>query len=373
MSDGAHDLIDTVSGVASGLGQVANGISSFLSKDKIGGTVGILGGLVKSIGSLFSIRDKRKERDIQKQIKNIELLGQKYDELKEKMDNAWNSATLHETTQNTINNLDKQINNYKELINTEQSKKKADKNRIEEWKNTIKELEDTKQEILKQEQMELGAIGTDSEYKSAAEEFVQAWMDAFKETGEGIDGLKESFDEMIDNLIIKQATMRLAQNRLAKLFDAIDKSVTEESFGGISLTRNELDNIKSIGESAIAGLNEDLKALMETLGIQGGSQTAELSALTQSIQGLSEATAEELAALLNSIRFFVSQQTSDVTAIKNLLEARYALESQEVNTNPMLVELRAQTNYLEVISDRIDRVFATSSNSKGAGLRVFIG
>ena len=198
-------------------------------------------------------------------------------------------------------------------------------------------------------------------------------MDAFKETGEGIDGLKESFDEMIDNLIIKQATMRLAQNRLAKLFDAIDKSVTEESFGGISLTRNELDNIKSIGESAIAGLNEDLKALMETLGIQGGSQTAELSALTQSIQGLSEATAEELAALLNSIRFFVSQQTSDVTAIKNLLEARYALESQEVNTNPMLVELRAQTNYLEVISDRIDRVFATSSNSKGAGLRVFIG
>ena len=373
LSDGAHDLIDAISGIAGGLGQAANGISSFLSGNKIGGAVGILGGLVKSIGSLFSIRDKRKERDIQKQIKSIELLGQKYDELKEKMDNAWNSATLHETTQNTINNLDKQINDYEELIKTEQSKKKADEDRIEEWKNTIKELEDTKQEILKQEQMELGAIGTDSEYKSAAEEFVQAWMDAFKETGEGIDGLKESFDEMIDNLIIKQATMRLAQNRLAKLFDAIDKSVTEESFGGISLTRNELDNIKSIGESAIAGLNEDLKALMETLGIQGGSQTAELSALTQSIQGLSEATAEELAALLNSIRFFVSQQTSDVTAIKNLLEARYALESQEVNTNPMLVELRAQTNYLEVISDRIDRVFATSSNSKGAGLRVFIG
>ena len=373
LSDGAHDLIDTISGIAGGLGQAANGISSFLSGNKIGGAVGILGGLVKSIGSLFSIRDKRKERDIQKQIKNIELLGQKYDELKEKMDNAWNSATLHETTQKTIDSIDEQIEGFEELIKTEQGKKKADEERIEEWKNTIKELEDTKQEILKQEQMELGAIGTDSEYKSAAEEFVQAWMDAFKETGEGIDGLKESFDEMIDNLIIKQATMRLAQNRLAKLFDAIDKSVTEESFGGISLTRNELDNIKSIGESAIAGLNEDLKALMETLGIQGGSQTAELSALTQSIQGLSEATAEELAALLNSIRFFVSQQTSDVTAIKNLLEARYALESQEVNTNPMLVELRAQTNYLEVISDRIDRVFATSSNSKGAGLRVFIG
>ena len=89
--------------------------------------------------------------------------------------------------------------------------------------------------------------------------------------------------------------------------------------------------------------------------------------------GISEKEAEALEALLGSIRFFVAQQTSDVTAIKNLLEARYALESQEANTKPMLVELRAQTNYLEVISDRIDRVFATSSNSKGAGLRVFIG
>lgn len=38
----------------------------------------------------------------------------------------------------------------------------------------------------------------------------------------------------------------------------------------------------------------------------------------------------------------------------------------------MLVELRAQTGYLEILSDRIDRVFAPSANSKGAGLRVFM-
>lgn len=38
----------------------------------------------------------------------------------------------------------------------------------------------------------------------------------------------------------------------------------------------------------------------------------------------------------------------------------------------MLIELKAQTGYLEIISDRIDRVFAPNSNSRGAGLRVFI-
>lgn len=122
------------------------------------------------------------------------------------------------------------------------------------------------------------------------------------------------------------------------------------------------------------GLNEDLLALMETLGYKGTNtgQKAELSALTQSIQGITETTAEELAALLNSVRFFVSQQTTDISAIRTLLDARYGLETEYSDSNPMLVELRAQTGYLEILSDRIDRVFAPSANSKGAGLRVFM-
>ena len=118
------------------------------------------------------------------------------------------------------------------------------------------------------------------------------------------------------------------------------------------------------------GLNEDLLSFVETLGYEP-SKKANLSALQQGIQGITETTAEALEALLNSIRFFVSQQTTDITAIRNLLDARYSLESQ-AETNPMLIELKAQTGYLEIISDRIDRVFAPNSNSRGAGLRVFI-
>ncbi|MCR6506363.1 hypothetical protein [Bacteroides muris (ex Fokt et al. 2023)] len=168
--------------------------------------------------------------------------------------------------------------------------------------------------------------------------------------------------------------MRLVQARMKSVFDAIDKSVTEGSAGGINLTKEELANIQALGESALKGLNEDLLALMETLGYTGTSagQKAELSALTQSIQGITETTAKELAALLNSVRFFVFQQTTDISAIRTLLDARYGLETEYSDSNPMLVELRAQTGYLEILSDRIDRVFAPSANSKGAGLRVFM-
>ena len=55
------------------------------------------------------------------------------------------------------------------------------------------------------------------------------------------------------------------------------------------------------------------------------------------------------------------------------MDARYGLEAEYSDSNPMLVELRAQTGYLEKLSDYIGRVFAPSPNSKGPALRVIRG
>ena len=382
VSDFAHMLEDSF-GVAigedlyeilDGVGALFGSLESFDITKPISSSLNVLTGLGKTIGSIFGIgnKNKKKEREIQRQIKNIESLGRAYDELKEKMEAAWNADDLRTQTKDTIANLDQQIESYENMINSEEAKKDSDRDRIDEWNDAINELKKTRQEILDQQKLELGGIGGESEYKDAASSFVQAWMDAFNETEDGLKALNENFDSFIENLIVKQATMRLAQGRLKELFEKIDESVTEGSVGGINLTKEELANIQALGESALKGLNEDLLALMETLGYKGTSvgQKSELSALTQSIQGVSETTAEALEALLNSIRFFVNQQTTDIAAIRMLLEARYSLESQSGESNPMIVELRAQTRYLEILSDRIDRVFAPSPNSKGPALRV---
>lgn len=382
VSDFAHMLEDSF-GVAigedlyeilDGVGALFGSLESFDITKPISSSLNVLTGLGKTIGSIFGIgnKNKKKEREIQRQIKNIESLGRAYDELKEKMEAAWSADDLRTQTKDTIANLDQQIESYENMINSEEAKKDSDRGRIDEWNDAINELKKTRQEILDQQKLELGGIGGESEYKDAASSFVQAWMDAFNETEDGLKALNENFDSFIENLIVKQATMRLAQGRLKELFEKIDESVTEGSVGGINLTKEELANIQALGESALKGLNEDLLALMETLGYKGTSvgQKSELSALTQSIQGVSETTAEALEALLNSIRFFVNQQTTDIAAIRVLLEARYSLESQSGESNPMIVELRAQTRYLEILSDRIDRVFALSPNSKGPALRV---
>lgn len=374
MSSGTADTISSIADIASGLGQTASGVARAIANPAdIGGYIQAVGGIAKTIGSLFNIKDKKKEREIQRQIKNVEKLQKAYDVLKEKMDLAWSAASFSDMNKQALQNVDAQIASYQAMIKAEQDKKKTDKDRIEEWEDAIEELKKTRKELEQQAIEEMGGIG-ETNYKDAAQAFADAWVDAFNESEDGLKALQETFDDYITNLIKKQAMMRLVQARMKSVFDAIDKSVTEGSAGGINLTKEELANIQALGESALKGLNEDLLALMETLGYTGTSagQKAELSALTQSIQGITETTAEELAALLNSVLFFVSQQTTDISAIRTLLDARYGLETEYSDSNPMLVELRAQTGYLEILSDRIDRVFAPSANSKGAGLRVFM-
>lgn len=369
-SGGWQDLSIAMSSLSEMSTNVSNSWNSFKSGDFAGAAVSA----IKSVGSVIkginAIHDAKYERKIKRQQKNIESLQDAYEILKEKIDKAWNITSLNNATKQTTQNIDQQIRSYQEMINAEQKKKDTDDERIKEWNEAIKELQKTKEEIIKQEQMDLGGIGGESEYRDAAESFVQAWMDAFNETEDGLKALNENFNDFIENLIVKQATMRLAQARLKNLFDMIDKSVTEDSDGGISITQKELADIYAEATTSMKGLNEDLLSFVETLEYKP-SKKANLSALTQSIQGITETTAEALEALLNSIRFFVNQQTTDITAIRNLLDARYSLESQAA-TNPMLIELKAQTGYLEIISDRIDCVFAPNSNSRGAGLRVFI-
>nr|DAP57943.1 MAG TPA: tail tape measure [Caudoviricetes sp.] len=369
-SGGWQDLSIAMSSLSEMSTNVSNSWNSFKSGDFAGAAVSA----IKSVGSVIkginAIHDAKYERKIKRQQKNIESLQDAYEILKEKIDKAWDITSLNNATKQTTQNIDQQIRSYQEMINAEQKKKDTDDERIKEWNEAIKELQKTKEEIIKQEQMDLGGIGGESEYRDAAESFVQAWMDAFNETEDGLKALNENFNDFIENLIVKQATMRLTQTRLKKLFDMIDKSVTEDSDGGISITQKELADIYAEATTSMKGLNEDLLSFVETLGYKP-SKKANLSALTQGITQISEETANELSAILNSVRFFVANQTSDITAIRNILETEF-LSSGDGSSNPMLIELKSQTEYLKLMSDNFESILSYSGNSKGRGIRVFI-
>lgn len=381
------------------------------------------------LSSIFGNHDKDLQKEIEEHERKIKKLEREYDKLKESIDNVWDITKLQEYGNELNENINKQIVSLNAMIAAERDKKDTDWDKINEWQEQIEDLRDTLADSANDMIAELGGVGSDENFKTLAENFASAWLEAFQETGDGLSGLQESFDDFMENYVKQQILLRLSDKFLKPMFEEFDSLIATrtdmeqedqeryfELQAQITKLRNTANNsvVKSVAKKANAAAdeienseeykrlqkaytdflkpndinteaikdwsdkmkevfgeyNEAAEEIFNQIGWEPGSK-ANLSALTQSIQGITETTAKALEALLNSIRFFVSQQTTDITAIRNLLDARYSLESQ-AETNPMLIELKAQTGYLEIISDRIDRVFAPNSNSRGAGLRVFI-
>ena len=424
MSDGTKDVINRTAEAAGGIAQIATGIAQ--------GPVGYLQaamGLAKTVSALFGSDDARLQKEIEGHERKIKKLEREYDKLKESIDNVWDITKLQEYGNELDENINKQIVSLNAMIAAERDKKDTDWDKINEWQEQIEDLRDTLADSANDMIAELGGVGSDENFKTLAENFASAWLEAFQETGDGLSGLQESFDDFMENYVKQQILLRLSDKFLKPMFDEFDSLIATrtdmeqedqeryfELQAQITRLRNTANNsvIKSVAKKANAAAdeienseeykrlqkaytdflkpndinteaikdwsdkmkevfgeyNEAAEEIFNQIGWEPGGK-ANLSALQQGIQGITETTAEALEALLNSIRFFVSQQTTDITAIINLLDARYSLESQ-AETNPMLIELKAQTGYLEIISDRIDRVFAPNSNSRGAGLRVFI-
>lgn len=424
MSDGTKDTINRTAEAAGGIAQIATGIAQ--------GPVGYLQaamGLAKTVSALFGSDDARLQRQIEEHEKKIKKLEREYDKLKESIDNVWDITKLQEYGNELDENINKQIVSLNAMIAAERDKKDTDWDKINEWQEQIEDLRDTLADSANDMIAELGGVGSDENFKTLAENFASAWLEAFQETGDGLSGLQESFDDFMENYVKQQILLRLSDKFLKPMFEKFDSLIATrtdmeqedqeryfELQAQITRLRNTANNsvVKSVAKKANAAADEienseEYKKLQEAwtdflkpndinteaikdwsdkmkevfgeyneaaeeifnqIGWEPGGK-ANLSALQQGIQGVTEQTADKLAAILESVRFFVATQTTDITAIRNLLDARYSLESQ-AETNPMLIELKAQTGYLEIISDRIDRVFAPNSNSRGAGLRVFI-
>lgn len=424
MSDGTKDVINRTAEAAGGIAQIATGIAQ--------GPAGYLQaamGLAKTVGALFGSDDARLQKEIEGHERKIKKLEREYDKLKEGIDNVWDITKLQEYGNELDENINKQIASLNAMIAAERDKKDTDWDKINEWQEQIEDLRGTLADSADDMIAELGGVGSDENFKTLAENFASAWLEAFQETGDGLSGLQESFDDFMENYVKQQILLRLSDKFLKPMFDEFDSLIATrtdmeqedqeryfELQAQITRLRDAANNsvIKSVAKKANAAAdeienseeykrlqkaytdflkpddinteaikdwsdkmkevfgeyNEAAEEIFNQIGWEPGGK-ANLSALQQGIQGITETTAEALEALLDSIRFFVSRQTTDITAIRNLLDARYSLESQ-AETNPMLIELKAQTGYLEIISDRIDRVFAPNSNSRGAGLRVFI-
>lgn len=357
MSGGMADAVDSTQEILGGIGEIATGIA----KGGIEGYMQATVGLFKTIGAIFAIGDKKKERQIQRELGLVENLEKAYKKLEKAIDNAYSLDSLQEANKNAEQNLRERIEATERAIAAEEDKKKTDNDRVKELRENIEAYKEQLKELEEQRIEALGGFGSEANYKSAAEEFANAWYEAYKETGDGLSGLEDTFDSFIDNIVKKQLLLRGTEQLLKPLLEMID-GIVDDGIVDIE-EKNKLD--KQWLEQTKPALDALYKAIAESMGIIGGEGEKELSGLQKGIEGITETTAEALEALLNSVRFFVSDSNSVLKSIYNLF-------SNADIPNPILSELQAQTMVIRNIYDLFNGMTAPHPTLGGRGLKSVI-
>lgn len=325
------------------------------------GIIGLIAEAIQLVITLVSALAKMDDAAAQDQIdgiqKKIDHLSDAYDRLKEKFDEAWDVSRLREYRKELEENIKRQISDYNAMIAVEKTRKTPDKDQMYEWEQAKLDLQEDMKELSDDFKKEMGGIGA-SEYKDAAQEFVDAWADAFLETGDGLEGLKEHFEEVLQNLVKKQAMQRIASNYLNNLFGMIDSAIGDEGI----VTPEEINDIREEFDRIAPLMNQAFQAIFNSLGLFGDQAESELSGLQKGIQGVTEETAEILAAYLNSIRYYIIDTNT------KLGELVAVMQDTTGAFNPMLNELR---NIKQRADDIYNFLFTRRENGTDS-LRVYI-
>ena len=332
------------------------------------GIIGIIAASLTAVATLFktifNVHEAKLEKSIKEHQIQVKKLEAEYDNLSDAISNAFSGFQLGTNTQASIQNLERQNEQYRAMIENEKDKKDTDEEKIADWQQTIKDNLKKAQELRQQYFTELGGLGSGSDVRDAAESFVDAWIEAFGETGDGLSGLKKDFDDFIRNIIKKQAYMKVADHWINNFGDMINAAFDEYGNVDPEKLQQAIQWFTEEGMPQIDSFLEDFNAAWERYGISLTDNTSNLSGLAAGIQGVTEETAQILEALLNSMRYYVADTNEQLRQI-------FVTMTNPNEENPFLKELKNQTKYLASIDKRLDSVISATKRASGSHINVF--
>lgn len=370
---GSDANLENTLDIVSNIGQA---VGSYYSGNYAGVVSGAMGALT-GVAKLFSNEGKI-DKEIARQERAVNSLQHAYEKLKKSMDDAFDTQKLYEYNQKSADALKKQQKAYQAMINAERGRKKPDEGKIQEWEQQIDDLNTTIQELGESMTEALGGFGSQSNYKSAAEAFSEAWVDAFNEGSDALEALNNKFDEYFNTMLTKQLMNRATSKYIQPILEAFDKAVSEGSEGGnngLDVTKKELEGIKELKDKNLALFNEYAKNFMDVLNVKP-TGSSNISALQQGIQSVTESTAQALESILSSLRYYVATQQADVRIIRDTLLEKLGNSinaiTQDTSSSPVLIELRLQTTILTDIRDTLASCVKGGHKQGRNGIKVFM-
>ena len=277
-----------------------SGWEKLKSGDVIGAFVDTISSIVSIFNNIQRVKVDKIDKKLKEQAEIVEDLEYAYSRLEVAISKSFGSEYIYNYNKQ-LEILKAKAEAYQKQAELERSKgKSADEETAKGYEESAREIQDQIADM--QGQMQEFFAGTD--IYSAAEDFANAWIDAYKEFGSTTDAMSEKFNDMIQNMVNRSLAAKIMQEMLQPIFDQIDTM----SRDGL-LSTEEISSIAALAQERIPMINDAMTGLMSSLaaaGLDVRTSTAGFKGISKSIAGASEESILGLAAAVNTQNFYMS-------------------------------------------------------------------
>lgn len=326
--------LNDISTLFGGIGDAIEGIYSGNPAQVINGIVGI-GKSVFNFISGQSRRVAKMNKLIEQQKDRIDDLSFAYKNLEKITSKSLGSDRI-EAVRKEQENLRNQADAYLKMYDAERRKgKDTDKDKLKSYLNSHFDTLDRINEL--QDELIEHMIGENRE--SAARRFAEQWLEAYKSFKSTSKAIKDTFDDMIDSLIVNAIMSKVAQSYIDPIYNALNTAMNDNT-----ITFDEVGDIVKLAGTQAVGMNEALKKIMEGLELAGvniKSGESNLTGISAAAAGITEDTALTLGAIGNNLVYYV-------VGIHDLLQSHYSGDTPGVNDGGVSLVAIQQNSLAEI-------------------------
>lgn len=295
---------------------------------------------VQAIFSLFQLKDKQLDKQIEQHQATVDDLANAYTQLSWEIDRAL-GGNYYRLQKETIANLEQQKKEIQEMQRLEEEKKKTDDSKVRDYIEQQKDIDRQIQEAY--EEIANDILQTNA--KDFASTLADSLTEAFKAGEDAANAFEQTVNEVLQNAIVNQLKKKFLENQLQSALDSLYSDMgywSGDNFIFDGLTDDEISDFKAKVQAAANNYNQALdvyKDLFKDLEIDGDSEDS----LTGAVKGVTEETADIIAGQMNAIRI------NQMEATQVLRQSLQALNTIANNTayNRLLQDILSAVRELQ--------------------------
>ena len=351
-----------------------SGWEKLKSGDAAGATADAIGSIISIFQNIQSDKIKKLNEDIEDQEYLLKELEYQYRKLEKAAESTFGTEYI-DNYQQRLERLYARQAAYEAQAQAERDKgKKADEDAAKDFDDQARDIADQIADMYKEISERM--FGTN--LGSAARDFADAWLEAYKSVGNTSDAIGEKFREMIDNMVAESVIAGVMKSALDPVFSMIDNMETDD-FYDPNFWQTLGDAVASATENADVGAANAMK-MLESMGLNIREMGQGLTGISKDIATASEESILGLAAGINTQNFYISQIHTAVLRMEMLMQSGgtgvniqdlVTIQNQHLahlpniaaNTANTLQECRSILAEVRRVADNMDRVITPIGTS----------